>query len=93
MAEDLANIIRFSQDYKESIGPKETPGSFLSAEVCEYLSGSAPNKIGLSVMWWPSSPCRPPKGMDVDKAQRSVQRHVREAVSKPPPQGVTGNCW
>ena len=37
---DLANMVRFSTDYKESIqGLNRAPGNFISAEVCEWLSG------------------------------------------------------
>ena len=37
-SEDLANVIRFSQDYCDTLAGR-APGKFLSAETCEYFSG------------------------------------------------------
>lgn len=39
LSEDFANMVRFSEDYQESLNGM-APGKFLSAEVCEYMSGA-----------------------------------------------------
>lgn len=37
---DLANMVRYSEDYLQSLGPHNAPGNFVSAATCEWLSGA-----------------------------------------------------
>lgn len=64
--QDLANMIRFSTDYLQSLGGAQ-PGTYVAPEVCEYFSGPLNVKdlgicrVGLPRGWTSLQPLKMPK--------------------------------